>query len=110
MWAKITKARGHKYLQIIHSYRDAQGVPRQKVLWNAGRIDNYNRKDLEKIGMRLLELSGSQCVDFNNLEGEAVVNWGYAVYKRLWEEFELEKIMNKIISKTKVQLSTSTVK
>jgi transposase len=105
MWAKITKARGHKYLQIIHSYRDAQGVPRQKVLWNAGRIDNYNRKDLEKIGMKLLELSGSQCVDFNNLEGEAVVNWGYAIYKRLWEEFELEKIMNKIISKTKVQFS-----
>lgn len=105
MWAKITTSRGHKYLQIVHSYRDAQGVPRQKVLWNAGRIDNYKREDLIKIAKRLMEICGSQCVDFDNLKGEEVVNWGQAVYKRLWKEFELEKIMNKIITKTKVQFS-----
>ena len=53
----------------------------------------------------MLELSGSECVDLSCLEGEDVLNWGYAVYKRLWKEFDLEKIMNKIISKTKEKFS-----
>jgi len=105
MWAKITTSKTYKYLQIIYSFRDEEGVSRQKVLWNAGRIDKYKREDLEKMAFKLLELSGSECVDLSCLEGEDVLNWGYAVYKRLWKEFDLEKIMNKIISKTKVQFS-----
>ncbi len=105
MWAKITTSKTYKYLQIIYFFRNEEGVSRQKVLWNAGRIDKYKREDLEKIAFKLLELSGSECVDLSCLEGEDVLNWGYAVYKRLWKEFDLEKIMNKIISKTKVQFS-----
>ena len=69
MWAKITTSKTYKYLQIIYSFRDEEGVSRQKVLWNAGRRDKYKREDLEKIAFKLLELSGRQCVDFNDLEG-----------------------------------------
>ena len=105
MWAKITTSKTYKYLQIIYFFRNEEGVSRQKVLWNAGRIDKYKREDLEKIAFKLLELSGSECVDLSCLEGEDVLNWGYAVYKRLWKEFDLEKIMNKIISKTKEKFS-----
>jgi hypothetical protein len=69
MRAKITTSKTYKYLQIIYSFRNEEGVSRQKVLWNAGRIDKYKREDLEKIAFKLLELSGRQCVDFNDLEG-----------------------------------------
>ena len=39
MFIKLTKARGRTYAQLVESFRDAHGTPRQRTLATLGRID-----------------------------------------------------------------------
>jgi transposase len=39
MFIKLTRARGHTYAQLVESYRDEQGKPRQRTLASLGRVD-----------------------------------------------------------------------
>ena len=39
MFARVIKSKGKEYLNIIDSYRDKNGQPKQKVLANLGRVD-----------------------------------------------------------------------
>ena len=40
MFVKLARARGHTYAQIVESYRDANGQPRQRNLLTLGRVDD----------------------------------------------------------------------
>ena len=39
MFIKLTRASGHTYAQLVESFRDEQGRPRQRTLATLGRID-----------------------------------------------------------------------
>jgi len=68
------------------------------VLLNLGRLDEIeSNPSFKRFGMRLLELSkAKKVIDLESLSDARIVNWGYLVYKKIWEVFELDKIMTRI--------------
>ena len=39
MFTRITRSDGRAYLQLVESFRNAAGQPRQRVVANLGRLD-----------------------------------------------------------------------
>ena len=62
MFIKLARARGHTYAQIVESYRDANGQPRQRNLLTLGRIDENNGQ-VDKMLQTLLKARGHGGVD-----------------------------------------------
>lgn len=62
MFIKLARARGHTYAQIVESYRDANGQPRQRNLLTLGRIDENNGQ-IDKMLQTLLKARGHGSVD-----------------------------------------------
>ena len=42
MFIKLTHSKGHSYAQLVESFRDANGQPRQRNLVTLGRVDEYD--------------------------------------------------------------------
>ena len=59
---KLARARGHTYAQIVESYRDANGQPRQRNLLTLGRVDENNGQ-VDKMLQTLLKARGHGGVD-----------------------------------------------
>lgn len=62
MFVKLARARGHTYAQIVESYRDANGQPRQRNLLTLGRVDENNGQ-VDKVLQTLLKARGLGGVD-----------------------------------------------
>jgi transposase len=62
MFIKLARARGHTYAQIVESYRDANGQPRQRNLLTLGRVDENNGQ-VDKMLQTLLKARGHGGVD-----------------------------------------------
>ncbi|MGI6286752.1 IS1634 family transposase, partial [Neomoorella humiferrea] len=108
MFIKITKSREHQYVQLVQSYRE-NGVVKHKVLLNLGRLDEIeNNPSFQRLGKRLLELSKAREVTSLASFSEAQIkNWGYVVYRKIWNQFELPKLLKRISAKRKVQFDLS---
>jgi len=97
MYVKITKAKKHQYLQIVRSYRDQESKVRHKVLLHLGRLDQVSKQSLLNIATKLLELAGADKGFTPKDLGEAeILNWGYMVYKKIWDKFKLEEVLRGI--------------
>ena len=57
MFVKLARSRGHTYAQIVESFRDANGQPRQRNLLTLGRIDE-NDGQVDKVLRALLKARG----------------------------------------------------
>jgi hypothetical protein len=57
MFVKLARSRGHTYAQIVESFRDANGQPRQRNLLTLGRVDE-NDGQVEKVLQALLKARG----------------------------------------------------
>jgi hypothetical protein len=57
MFVKITRAKGHHYAQLVESYRDDSGQPRQRNVMTLGRIDE-NGGQVERLLQSLLKARG----------------------------------------------------
>jgi len=57
MFVKLARSRGHTYAQIVESFRDANGQPRQRNLLTLGRVDN-NDGQVDKLLQSLLKARG----------------------------------------------------
>jgi transposase len=62
MFVKLARAGGHTYAQIVESYRDANGQPRQRNLLTLGRVDENNGQ-VDKMLQTLLKARGHGPVD-----------------------------------------------
>lgn len=98
MFIKITRSGKYEYVQIVKS-KKVNGVTRHEVLINLGRKDEIENNPMyQRLAKKLLELSGLQDTK-KNIEdsSEATIrNWGYIVYKRLWDKFELTSCLEGI--------------
>ncbi|QSQ08926.1 hypothetical protein H0A61_01279 [Koleobacter methoxysyntrophicus] len=108
MFIKITQSGKYKYAQLVESYREGQNV-KHRVLLNLGRLDEIeNNPSFQHLGMRLLELSkAKKVIDLESFSDARIVNWGYLVYRKIWEVFELDKILTRIKEKGKTQFNLS---
>jgi transposase len=57
MFVKLARSRGHTYAQIVESFRDANGQPRQRNLLTLGRVDE-NDGQVDKVLRALLKARG----------------------------------------------------
>jgi transposase len=95
MFIKMNKSKNYVYVQLVRAYREG-GKNKHKVLFNFGRLDELKDSlSLEKVAKKLLTLSGvnSTYEVFNEAE---IFNWGYLVYKNLWQRFELDTMLSDI--------------
>lgn len=57
MFIKLTRVKGHSYAQLVESFRDANGQPRQRNLLTLGRVDE-NGGAVDKLLQSLLKARG----------------------------------------------------
>jgi len=57
VFIKLTRVRGHSYAQLVESFRDANGQPRQRNLLTLGRVDE-NGGQVDKLLHSLLKARG----------------------------------------------------
>jgi transposase len=106
MFIKITKSGQYKYAYLVRSYREDNNT-KHEYLFNLGRLDQIkNNPSFQNLAKRLLELSQAKdMVSLDTISDAQIVNWGYIVYKKIWKEFELDKILNKLTSSKKTQFN-----
>lgn len=57
---------------------------------------------------RLLEISNAEYLtSLDSISEAEMQNWGYIVYKKIWNDFCLDSILSSIASKTKIKYSLS---
>ena len=103
MFIKITKSGNYKYAQAVKSFKQ-KGVVRHKVLFNLGRLDViYNNPTFQNFAKRLAELSNAAVpANLEAISEAEIVNWGYIAYKKIWEDFSLDRILSDIAAGTKI--------
>ena len=108
MFVKITKSGNHKYCQMVSSHREG-GKIKHTVLFNLGRLDSIEgNPSFQNLAFRLLEISKAKSVtNLDDISEAEISNWGYIVYKRIWEQFGLDSILAKIKKKGKTQFDLS---
>lgn len=57
MFIKVTRAKGHSYAQLVESFRDELGRPRQRNVMTLGRVDE-NGGPLDRLLQSLLKVRG----------------------------------------------------
>ena len=57
MFIKVTRSKGHSYAQVVESFRDPEGRPRQRNLLTLGRVDE-NGGPVDKLLRSLLQARG----------------------------------------------------
>ena len=104
MFIKITSSGKYRYAQLVESYRQGDAT-KHKVLLNLGRVDYIkDNPSFQNLARRLAELSGVQkSLDISSISEAEVVNWGYRVYRKLWDRFGIGEILRRLTASTKVQ-------
>ena len=108
MFIKITKSGSYKYVQAVESYRQ-DGQVKHRVLFNLGRLDVIEgSQSFVNFARRLLEISKAPAaLTLDSISEAEMSNWGYIVYKKIWNDFGLDRILELIGSKTKISYSLS---
>lgn len=105
MFIKTTKSGNHHYAQLVESYRK-DGNTKHRVLLNLGRLDQIkNNPSFQNLAVRLAELSALK--ETNNIEDISdaqIFNYGYLAYRRLWEQFDLPKMLTEAMGKAQFDL------
>jgi transposase len=106
MFIKITKSGQYEYAYLVRSYREDNNT-KHEYLFNLGRLDQIkDNPSFQNLAKRLLELSEAKgLVSLDTISDAQIVNWGYMVYQKIWKEFELDKILNKLTKKRKTQFN-----
>jgi len=106
MFIKIIKSGRYKYVQLVRSYRYDHNIKHQ-VLLNLGRLDQIkDNPSIQHLAVRLQEISNlKNRINTDGISEAEIINWGYIVYQKIWQEFGLDKSMNKLIKKTKKKFS-----
>lgn len=94
MFARISKAKGHEYLQIIESYRGEDGRSRQRVVANLGNVERLaNAPGLERLAERLLEIAGASRLRPEDLCETDRLCYGHVAYRKLWRRLDVDGLL-----------------
>lgn len=55
-----------------------------------------NNSEFQKIFLKLAQIACAQSIDINDFSEARMINWGYLVYKKLWDKFKLNDILSKL--------------
>lgn len=102
MFIKITKSGQYEYAYLVRSYRKDHNT-KHEYLFNLGRLDQIEgNSSFQNLAKRLLELSKAKdMVSLDNFSEAHILNWGYLVYQKIWQEFGLDKTLRRLTKKKK---------
>ena len=95
MFIKISSKNNIKYASIVSSYRE-NGTTKHKQILNLGRLDLIeNNPSFYRLGVKFIELAKKKKImDLGNISEANILNYGFVAYKKLWEYFGLNSILN----------------
>ncbi|HSH47576.1 MAG TPA: IS1634 family transposase [Halomonas sp.] len=98
MYTRLTRSGGRTYLQLVESYRDERGKPRQRVIANLGRLDRLTDKDLEPLIGGLQRALGRVPESGAEIRFESARPFGdlYALHQ-LWAELGLGEALRRAL-------------
>jgi transposase len=113
MFVRVTKSKNHEYVKIVHSYRE-DGKIKQKVVANLGKLEELSQKEAENIASKLLLLVKSkkaltQEKNVPNLEELDRYNYGYVIYRKLWNRFKLDEILDSLVDNKAIEYEFKSV-
>ena len=96
MFVKKTYSKNNTYYSLVEGYRE-NGQVKHRVIAKLGTQDD--KKALEELAFKILKAIDSPCLPekLTDLKELSRLNWGIsAVYKALWEKFELDAILDTV--------------
>jgi len=117
MFLKKTKLKNVTYLKIVESYWDKQQQkPKQKVVVNLGRldfllsngligiVDNLNQivEQETKSSVRQIKKK-SDLKDITTMKEIIKANYGFIIYRKLWNRYDLDKLLSSILKNKKTE-------
>ena len=113
MFIRVINSKNHKYIKVVENYRE-DGKVKQKVIANLGKLEDISEREAENIASKLLLLTKSKkAVDKEkstpSIEELDRYNYGYVVYKRLWDRFKLDEILDKLVEDKEIEYDFKSV-
>ena len=112
MFIRVIDSKNHKYIKVVKNYRE-DGKVKQKVIANLGKLEDISEREAENIASKLLLLTKSKkAVDEKStpsIEELDRYNYGYVVYKRLWDRFKLDEILDKLVEDKEIEYDFKSV-
>jgi len=108
MYFKVAKSKGNKYLQLVESYRNEEGKPRQRLIANICNISKSSDKEILKLCHSFLRALGVEKIIFlDDLTAEESYDYGDVLpVVAKWQQLRLGKIINDCVSK-RVKIDTA---
>jgi transposase len=94
MFVKVSRIKGHSYAQVVESFRDANGQPRQRRLLMLGRVDE-NDGQVDRLLQSLLKTRGHgpQDTAVPQVQFESALALGDVwALDQLWRELEFDSL------------------
>jgi len=113
MFIRVTKSKNHQYVKVVENYRE-EGKVKQRVVANLGKLEDISQKEAENIASKLLELAKSKktvCEEKSlpNIEELDRYNYGYVVYRKLWDRFRLDEILDRLVEDRAIEYDFKSV-
>lgn len=108
MFVRVKRSGSREYLQIVENFREGKKV-RQRVIANLGRLDILKSTGaLDLIATSLAQLSENVSIISSIKEDNQRVEWdkewgSFLVFRRLWQEMELDQIIRSLKGKTRCE-------
>jgi len=108
MFIRITKSKNYEYVNLVKSYRD-NGRVKHKNIASLGRLDQLkNDPSWKNIIKKLFLMIDCDSFFIDKKDGiieNDRVNWGYIVYKKIWDKFDFDDLLNKALIDKKVEFN-----
>ena len=113
MFIRVIKSKNHEYVKVVENYRE-DGKVKQRVIANLGKLEDISAKEAENIASKLLLLVKSKkdivedrvTPDIEELDR---YNYGYVVYRKLWNRFKLDNILDKLVEDRHIEYDFKSV-
>ncbi len=104
MFTRITSNGGRSYLQIMESFRNADGKPRLRVVANLGRVDHLEDGSLDALIRGLSRVAGREVQEKAKVEFQSALSYGdvFALHE-IWKELGFDRALGRALRSGKRQ-------
>jgi hypothetical protein len=105
MFTRITSNGGRSYLQIMESFRNADGKPRLRVVANLGRVDHLEDGSLDALIRGLSRVAGREVPEKAKVEFQSALSYGdvFALHE-IWKELGFDRALGRALRSGKRQI------
>jgi Transposase DDE domain len=100
MYVKVTRSGPRRYVQLVESFRDAQGRPRQRTVATLGRVDALTAQEVDALIQGLLRATGRAApVAADEARFAPALSWGDTwLLWQLWQQLGLGAAIRAVVA------------